>query len=127
VQWTTSDSAPFATATADSLSVNLTNAALTTASIVLAGETIDMTTLPASPTIVPAAATNDPTSSLPLFMPVFSVGSNGLGIESFNTLTPFETQAATSFATAPATQFLARGFYNRAANTFTASRINVVL
>jgi hypothetical protein len=127
VQWTTGDSAPFATATSTSLSVNLANAAVTSASIVIAGETIDMTTLPASPTIFPAAPTNDPTSALPLFMPVFSVGSNSLGIDSFNTLTPFEAQSATSFATTPATQFLAHGFYNRALNTFTASRINVVL
>jgi hypothetical protein len=127
VQWTTGDSAPFATATSASLSVNLTNAALTTASILIAGETIDMTTLPVSPQISPVAATTDPNSALTLFMPVFSVGSNALGIESFNTLTPFEAQAATLFATTPATQFLAHGFYNRATNVFTASRINVVL
>ena len=127
VQWTTGNSAPFATATSGSLSVNLANAAVTSASIAIAGETIDMTTLSGSPTIVPAVATNDPTSSLPLFMPVFSVGSNALGIDSFNTLTPFEAEAALAIATNPATQFLAYGFYNRAANTFTASRINVVL
>jgi hypothetical protein len=127
VQWTSGDSAPIVTNPDGSLSVNLANATLTAASILIAGETIDMTTLPASPKIVPAAATTDPTSALPLFMPVFSVGSNALGIESFNTLASFEAQAATSFATSPATQFLAHGFYNRALNTFTASRINVVL
>ncbi len=127
VQWTTSDSAPFATATSASLSVNLTNAAVTTASILIAGETIDMTTLPESPQILPAAATTDPTSSLPLFMPAFSVGSTVLGVSTFNSLASFEAQAATVFATSPATQFLAHGFYNRATNTFTASRINVVL
>jgi hypothetical protein len=127
VVWATSDAAPFATATATSLTVNLANAALTSATIQIAGESIDMTTLPASPQIVAAVATNDPTSGLPLFNPVFSVGSFTLGIQSFNTLMPFETAAATSFATSPATKFLAHGFYNSAANTFTASRINVVL
>jgi hypothetical protein len=86
-----------------------------------------MTTLPASPQIVPAAATNDPTSGLPLFRPVFSVGNNLVGIESFNTLTPLEAQATTLFAATPALKFLARGSYDRATNTFTASRINVVL
>jgi hypothetical protein len=127
VLWTTGDTAPFATATATSLSVNLTNATLISASILIAGETIDMTTLPASPQIVPAAATNDPTSGLPLFRPVFSVGNNLVGIESFNTLTPLEAQATTLFAATPALKFLARGSYDRATNTFTASRINVVL
>jgi hypothetical protein len=127
VIWATSNAAPFATATATSLTINLANAALTSATIQIAGETIDMTTLPASPQIVAAAATNDPTSGLALFNPVFAVGSTAGGIEAFNTLTPFETTAATLFATTPATKFLAHGFYNSAANTFTASRINVVL
>jgi hypothetical protein len=127
VVWATSNAAPFATATATGLTVNLANATLTSATIQIAGETIDMTTLPASPQIVADAATNDPTSGLALFNPVFSVGSTLGGIEAFNTLAPFETAAATLFATAPATKFLAHGFYNSASNTFTASRINVVL
>ncbi len=127
VVWASSDAAPFLTATATGLSVNLTNAALSSASIQIAGESIDMTTLPASPQIVPATPVNDPTSGLPVFLPVFSVGSNALGISGFNTLSPFETEAVTLLATTPAVKFLARGFYNSATNTFTASRINLVL
>ena len=131
VLWPTAGNpAPFATATTASLSVNLANAALISATVQIAGESIDMTTLPASPTIVAAAVTNDATSGLPLFRPLFSVGGTILGIQSFNTLTPFETAAATVFAATPpnpAHKFLAYGFYNRATNTFTASRIDVVL
>jgi hypothetical protein len=131
VLWATpGNAAPFATATPASLSVNLANAALVSASVLIAGETIDMTTLPASPTIVAAAVTTDATSGLAVFRPLFSVGSVLVGIQSFNTLTPFETAAAAQFAASPANpafKFLAHGFYNRSTNTFTASRIDVVL
>jgi hypothetical protein len=49
-------------------------------------------------------------------------------IESFNGFAAFVTQLNTTFATpTPATQFGARGFYNRSSNTFTASSIDVVL
>jgi hypothetical protein len=130
VIWATGDASPYLTATATSLSVNLTNATLTSATIQVAGESIDMTTLPASPTIVPATATNDATTGLPLFKPVFSIGSDLVGVQSFNTLTPFEATSGAIFVATPATpalKFLAHGFYDRSANTFTASRINVVL
>jgi hypothetical protein len=127
VTWSTGDNAPFATAAATGLSLNLTNAGLISASILVGGETIDMTTLPASPQIVPATPANDPTSGLPVFAPLFCIGNNLINIQCFNTLTPFENQASTFFTTAPAVRFLAHGFYNRGTNTFTASRINVVL
>jgi hypothetical protein len=127
VVWTSGNANPFLTPTATGLSVNLTNAALTSATIQIAGESIDMTTLPAAPQIVAAAPTNDAVTALPTFEPVFSIGNYLVNIQSFNTLTPFEAAAATAFATAPALKFLAHGFYDRAANTFTASRINVVL
>ena len=40
----------------------------------------------------------------------------------------FVTQLNATFVTpTPATQFVARGMYNRASNTFTASNIDVVL
>jgi hypothetical protein len=127
VLWTTSNAAPFATATATGLTINLTSAAIASATIRIAGQVIDITQLSASPQIVAAAPSNDPTSGLPLFKPVFAVGSTVLGIENFNTLTPFEAAATTLFATNPATKFLAHGSYNPATNIFTASRINVVL
>jgi hypothetical protein len=102
VIWTAGNPAPFATATGTQLTVNL----------------------------VAALATTDPTSALTVFMPVFSVGSFTAGISGFNSLAPFEASVATLIAatpTTPATQFMAYGFYDSAANTFTASRINLVL
>jgi hypothetical protein len=78
---------------------------------------------------VPAA-----TTGLPLFNPRFSVGPGGIAentvnpITSYITFAAFVTQLNTTFATpTPATQFVARGMYDRASNTFTASSIDVVL
>ncbi len=86
-----------------------------------------------SPTIVPAAAV-PAANGLPLFVPVFSVGAGataeaaGTPIQSFNGFGPFVTQLTTTFATpTPATKLVARGLYDRASNTFTASSIDVVL
>ncbi len=49
-------------------------------------------------------------------------------IQSFNGFASFVTQLNTTFAVpTPATQFIARGFFDRTSNTFTASIIDVVL
>jgi hypothetical protein len=79
-------------------------------------------------------ATNDPTSGLPVFSPVFSVGPGAITaivvgpIQSFNGFANFVTQLNTTFAVpTPATKFVAQGFYDRTSNTFTASSIDVVL
>ena len=134
VSWTgTGTTAPFVPLTATGLSIDLTNAAFGSGQLRVGAQTIDITTLPASPNIVPAVATNDPTSGLPLFSPVFSVGPGAITesvinpIQSFNVFGAFVTQLTTTFATTPATKFVARGFYDRASSTFTASIIDVVL
>jgi hypothetical protein len=134
VNWTgTGTTAPFATLSATGLSVDLANAAFGSGQLRVGAETVDITTLSASPNIVPDVAANDPTSSLPLYSPVFSVGPGAITetvvnpIQSFNGFGAFVTQLNTTFAATPATRFVARGLYNRAANTFTASSIDVVL
>ena len=135
VAWTgTGTAAPFSTLTPTGLTIDLANAAFGTGSLRIGADSIDIKTLSASPAIVPAVAAADPTSGLPLFSPVFSVGpgaiseSSTASIDSFNGFAAFVTQLTTTFATpTPATQFVARGFYNRSANTFTASSIDVVL
>jgi hypothetical protein len=65
---------------------------------------------------------------------VFSVGPGAITeaviphILSFNGFAAYVTQLTTSFAVpTPTTRFVARGFYNRGSNTFTASSIDVVL
>jgi hypothetical protein len=134
VSWTgTGTAAPFATLTSTALSIDLANAAFGSGQLRIGAETIDITTLGASPTIVPAAAV-PAANGLPLFVPLFSIGpgaaagTNGNPIDSFNAFESFVTQVTTTLAApTPATQFVARGLYDRAGNTFTASAIDVVL
>jgi hypothetical protein len=138
VAWTgTGTAAPFASLTSTGLTINLANAAFGSGQLRIGAESVDITTLSATPTIVPAAAvpsSNPASNGLPLFTPVFTVGAGAstevvtASIESFNGFAAFVTQLNTTFATpTPATQFVARGFYNRSSNTFTASSIDVVL
>jgi hypothetical protein len=135
VVWTgTGTAAPFATLTATGLTIDLSNAAFGSGQLRIGAETVDVKTLSASPSIVPAIAVPAATTGLPLFMPRFSVGPGALTsvatnpIASFNAFSDFVTQLNTTFATpTPATQFVARGMYDRASNTFTASNIDVVL
>ncbi|HEY2462966.1 MAG TPA: hypothetical protein VGI32_02815 [Steroidobacteraceae bacterium] len=135
VSWTgTGTTAPFAALSATGLSIDLANAAFGSGQLRIGAETVDITTLSASPNIVPAVASNDPTSGLPLFSPVFSVGPGAISesvinpILSFNGFGNFVTQLNTTFATpTSATKFVARGLFDRTANTFTATSIDVVL
>jgi hypothetical protein len=135
VTWTgTGTAAPFATLTATGLTIDLSNAAFGSGQLRIGAQSIDITTLSATPSIVPGVAAPDPTSGLPLFTPLFSVGPGAIStsttgtILSFNGFAAFVTQLTTTFATpTPATQFVARGLYDRASNTFTASIIDVVL
>jgi hypothetical protein len=135
VVWTgTGTAAPFATLTATGLTIDLSNAAFGSGQLRIGAETVNVTTLSATPNIVPAVAVPAATTGLPLFMPRFTVGPGALTsvatnpITSFNAFSDFVTQLNTTFATpTPATQFVARGMYDRASNTFTASNIDVVL
>jgi hypothetical protein len=135
VTWSgTGTATPFSTITSSGLTIDLANAAFGSGSIRIGAESIDMKTLSVSPMIGPAAAAADPKHGLPLFAPVFSVGPGAVSgtttanIQSFNGFAAFVTQLNTTFATpTPATRFVARGLFNRAANTFTASSIDVIL
>jgi hypothetical protein len=134
--WTgTGSAAPFSALTANGLTINLADPAFGSGQLRIGAENVDIKTLSASPPLTIVSATAAPASNgLPLFMPVFSVGAGAVTgsttnpIQSFNGFAAFVTQLTTTFATpTPATQFVARGFYNRATNTFTASSIDVVL
>jgi hypothetical protein len=134
VAWTgTGTAAPFATLTSTALTIDLANAAFGSGLLRIGAESIDIKTLSATPTVVPAVA-QPASNGLPLFSPVFSVGPGAIttsataAIQSFNGFAAFVTQLTTTFATpTPATQLVARGFYTRSSNTFTASSIDVVL
>jgi len=129
----TGTAAPFATLTPTGLSIDLANAAFGSGQLHIGAENVDMKTLSATPAIVPATA-QPAANGLPLFTPVFSVGpgavieSTTAPIQSFNGFAAFVTQLNATFATpTPATRFVARGFYNRTGNIFSASSIDVVL
>ena len=134
VAWTgTGTAAPFATLTSTGLTIDLANAAFGSGLLRIGAENIDIKTLSATPTVVPAVA-QPASNGLPLFSPVFSVGPGAItasttaAIQSFNGFAAFVTQLTMTFATpTPATQLVARGFYTRSSNTFTASSIDVVL
>ena len=136
VVWTgTGTAAPFATLTPTGLTIDLTNAAFGSGQLRIGADAINLTTLSATPNIVPAVAVPAATTGLPLFNPRFSVGAaanpdvaTNTPIMSFITFAAFVTQLNTTFATpTPATQFVARGMYDSTSNTFTASSIDVVL
>jgi hypothetical protein len=134
VAWSgTGTAAPFATLTSGGLTIDLANAAFGSGLLRIGAESIDIKTLSATPTVVPAVAV-PAANGLPLFAPIFSVGPGAISgtttanILSFNGFAAFVTQLNTTFATpTPATRFVARGSFNRVANTFTASSIDVVL
>lgn len=134
VIWTgTGTSTPFATMTSSGLTIDRTNAAFGSGQLRIGADSVNLMTLSVTPTIVPAAAM-PAKNGLPLFAPVFSVGPGataataGTSIQSLNGFAAFVTQLTTTFAKpTSATQFLARGFYDPASNTFTASSIDVVL
>ncbi len=136
VDWTNpGTAAPFATLTDSGLTIDLTNAAFASGQIRIGAENIDITTLSASPQVVPLVPP-PPAAGLPaVLLPLFSAGPGAtpeattiVPIECFNSFTPFVTYMQTTLA-APtsATKFVATGLFNRATNTFTASRISVVI
>lgn len=134
VNWSgTGTTAPFVanSATAAGFTIDLSNAAYQSGVLRIGDESIDLKTLPASPTVVPLPASVPTATGLPpVFMPAFSVGSTVSGISTFNTLTAFETLLNTDLTAAtptPALQLDAHGTYDRATNTFSAATVNVVL
>jgi hypothetical protein len=156
VYWVSGTATPFATLSATgsgSMSIDLSNPRLTSGIIRIGAESIALSTLAATPTIVPVPSppTGDPnrggTAGLPaVFLPQFSVGNpvtssattttlptaatstQTTSIYVYNTFASFVAQVNSLMTTAdPALQFEATGFYNRATNTFNATSINVVL
>ena len=156
VYWAAGTATPFATLTGSStgsMSIDLSNAKLTTGIIRIGAEIIQLSTLPATPTIVPVPSppTGTPgaagTAGLPaVFLPQFTVGNpvtssaitttaptsatttQTTSLYVFNTFASFVTEVKSLMTAAdPALQFEATGFYDRATNTFNATSINVVL
>jgi hypothetical protein len=120
--------------------VNLTG--ITSAVIRIGSESIDMTTLPASPQIIATSAPAPVTQTAsavgskpqvlpPVFLPDYSFGNPfavaPAGINVYSAFSTFASNLTTALATTPALQLEARGTYDRATNTFTAISVSVVL
>jgi hypothetical protein len=134
VHWTsTGTKTPFSTLVPAGLSINLANASLGTAVIRMGPDSIALSSLPTSPvfTVVPQAGTPSAVSGIALFTPRFSYGVPTAvapaGIHVFSAFGTFATDLTAALATTGALQLEARGTYNRATNTFSASSVDVVL
>jgi hypothetical protein len=136
VDWTNpGTAAPFATLTDNGLTIDLTNAAFASGQIRIGAESIDLTATSSSPMVVPLVPPPAAAGLPPVLLPLFSAGPGAtpeattiVPIDCFNSFTDFVTHMQTTLA-APtsATKFVATGLFNRATNTFTASRISVVI
>jgi hypothetical protein len=133
VDWTSAGTTtPFATLTDTGLTINLANANYSAGVIRVGSESIALKSLPASPQIIPQAATPPTGAGLAsVFVPIFAIGGlTGTDITTitvFNTFSDFVAQLPTLIVAAtPALHLVATGVYNRGNNTFTASRIDVV-
>jgi len=126
---------PFVSLTDAGFTVDLSNPQLATAVIRIGPEVIDLTTLAASPQVVP---TTLPVTST--FAPLYTVGNPTSSsttptvttatttIQEFSSFASFVSAVNSSVSsTNNVLQIEARGVYDRAANVFTATTVNVVL
>jgi len=133
VDWTSAGTiTPFSTLTSTGLTIDLSNASLSAAVIRIGSESVALSSLAATPQIVPATMPPPPAGLPAVFQPVFAIGNltttaDATAVTVTNTFATFATQLPTAIVAAtPAHHFVAAGVYNRGNNTFTASSIDVV-
>jgi hypothetical protein len=137
VSWPAGTTTPFTGFSGDGFSIDLSNARLQTAQIRIGAEAIALTSLPASPQIVPTPApvtstfspqytVGNPTTSA--IFPTSTTGIATTAINCFALFSSFTHEVGSTMNSAnPALQLEARGVYNRTTNTFTATTVNLVL
>ena len=110
---------PFATVSSTSLITGLADPNLGTLhALILGPQSTDLTTLPASPSIVPSTTGRS----------TFAIGSAAAGIKVFSKFADFVTELnATTTAAKAVARVVATGRYDATTNTLTASAISVVL
>jgi sulfur transfer complex TusBCD TusB component (DsrH family) len=132
VDWTSAGTtAPFTTLTSTGLTVDLSNPNLSAAVIRIGSESVALSSLAATPQIVPQVGPAPPAGLPAVFQPVFAIGNltaaDTTTITVTNNFATYVTQLPTAIVAAtPAYHFVATGTYNRGNNTFTASSIDVV-
>jgi hypothetical protein len=135
VLWSdTGTTTPFLAFSDSGFSINLSSPHLVSAVIRIGPESIDLSSLPASPRVIP--------TSLPLtstWAPQYTVGdpttatttptvTSTTSLNVYNSFPEFRAEVFDSMTTAsPAVQFEAKGVFNRTTNTFTATSMNLVL
>jgi hypothetical protein len=135
VLWTTAGTAtPFTSLSDESFTINLANTALVSAIIQIGPETILLSSLPSSPIVVPTALATTGT-----FAPRYSWGNpltatttasvaSTTNLETSSVFSKFASGVTSTLADKqPALQLMARGLYDRATNTFTATAIDFAL
>jgi hypothetical protein len=143
VHWSgTGTNAPFTGLSATGFAIDLANPRYQSGVIRIGSESIELTSLPASPQVIatvapaPTTATATATGSVPqtltpVFLPDYSFGNPAQaapgGVSVYSAFGTFETSLATALTTVPVVQLEARGTYDRATNTFTAISVSVVL
>jgi hypothetical protein len=140
VEWGAGTTTAFSVLSATGLSINLANASIGKAVIRVGPESIALASLPTSPafTVVPQAGIASSVPGVALFTPRFSYGDPTAvvaagcvtacgGIHVFSAFGTFATDLTAAIATTPVLQLEAKGTYNRATNTFSASSVDVVL
>jgi hypothetical protein len=114
------------------LTIDLANTSIGSAVIRIGPESVALGSLPVSPpfTVVPQAQIAS-SAGPALFTPRFSYGDPAAvapaGIHVFSAFGTFATNLTSALSATAALQLEARGTYNRATNTFSASSVDVVL
>jgi hypothetical protein len=135
--WPSGTTTPFTGFSNDGFSIDLSNAQLQSAQILIGGETLALTSLPANPQIVPTTSPitstfspqytvgNPTTSSI---FPTSTTGISTTAINCFAVFPSFVSKVNSTMNSAnPALQLQARGVYNRSTNTFYATTVDLVL
>jgi hypothetical protein len=138
VTWPSGTTTPFTGFSNDGFSIDLSNAQLQSAQILIGGETIALTSLPASPQIVPIASSSATSTFSPQYtvgnpttssiFPTSTIAISATALNCFAIFNSFVSEVNSTMNSAnPALQLEARGVYNRTSNTFTATTVNLVL
>jgi hypothetical protein len=134
VNWAAGTTTPFTSITDQSFIIDLANTQIVTATIQIGSETILMSSLPSSPQVVPTTVASTAT-----FAPRYSWGNpvtssttetvtSTTNLKISSVFSDFVSGVATTLSTTePAQQLVARGIYDRATNTFTATAVDFAL
>ena len=135
VTWnSTGTTTPFSAHTASSFTINLANTSISSAVIRIGPQTITMASLPASPTIVGTDLAVTQTFAPryvygnPVTATATATVASSTALQSTSVFSKFVSGLTSGLSTTnPAVQMMARGIYDPATNTFTATAVDFAL